>query len=128
MNYFLLSGRILFSSLMIPHTLTQMRTIWFILESTLLPNSNTALRLLSPSLFSVTETSEARPTDLQLQAVHREVFSPHHTGRSDIKRKRSCSLPADCEEHQREVRQPTHLPRMLELLGLANQGLAGSRG
>lgn len=113
---------------MIPHTLTQMRTVWLILDSTISPNSSTVLRLLSSLLFSGTKTSEARPTDLQLQAVHREVFSPHHTGRSDVKRKRSRSLPADCQEHQREVRQPTHLPRMLELLGLANQGLAGSRG
>lgn len=68
-----------------------------------------------------TKASKARPADLQLQAVHREVFSPHHSGWSDVKRERSRSLLADRQGHQREVRQPTHLERISDLFSLANQ-------
>lgn len=111
---------IIFSSLTTRNTFTRMRTfsctldliIWSVLTALF---SDFSLHL--PSSPDA-KASEARPTDLQLQAVHREVLSPHHAGRSDTERNRSRSLPADCQEHQREVRQPTHWPRMLELVSL----------
>lgn len=86
---FLSSSPITFSSPMIFNILTWMGTYFSI--------SRLSLRLpFSPGA----EASEARATDLQLQAVHREVLSPHHAGRPDAERNRSCSLPADRQEHQ----------------------------
>lgn len=81
-------------------------TIWYssgILGSICLSDSQ--LKPLSPhlSFSSVTPSSEACTANSQLQAVHREVVGPHHAGRPDPERDWSRPLPADCQEHQREV-------------------------
>lgn len=69
--------------------------------------STSEIKLPFPHLlfFPGTEASEARAANSQLQAVHREVISSHHTGRPDPERDWPRPLPADCQEHQWEVRQ-----------------------
>lgn len=58
--------------------------------------------------FADATAPEAGAADHQLQAVHREVVGPHHAGRPDAEGDGSCSLSADRQEHQREVRLKSH--------------------
>ena len=107
LGHFLSSATIMFSSLIIYNISTCSRACSWILGLTLFSDVSSHL-LSSPG----TEDSETRPADLQLQAVHREVHGPHHAGRPDAQRDRSRSLPADRQEHQREVRAHTLATRV----------------
>lgn len=56
-------------------------------------------------LFTPADTAapQAGAANLQLQAMHRALLSPHHAGRPDAEGEWPCPLPADRQGHKWEV-------------------------